>query len=250
MRNDTQSTLVFGTRAIIESILSGQTVEKVLIANNVNASLHQDLLSLVREKNIPHSYVPKVKINKLTRRNHQGVVAYLSPIVFAPLSQIVQTCYEQGKHPLILLLDGVTDVRNFGAIVRTATCTAVDAIVIPSRRSAAVSGAAMKTSAGALAYLPICRVDNLKAAMHYLQASGLQVIACHEKAGSTLYQTNLDMPLAILLGAEDHGISPQHLKVANKHMQIPIWGPITSLNVATAAAVVLYEHIRQQKFRV
>lgn len=249
MRNDTQSTLVFGTRAIIETILAGQTVEKVLIAKTIRAPLHQDLFSLVREKNIPYSYVPKVKINKLTSKNHQGVVAYLSPIVFASLSRIVQTCYEQGKHPLILLLDGITDVRNFGAIVRTATCTAVDAIVIPSRRSAAVGGAAMKTSAGALAHLPICRVDNLKEAMHYLQASGLQVIACHEKADSTLYQTNLDIPLAILLGAEDQGISPQHLKMANKQMQIPIWGPITSLNVATAAAVVLYEHVRQQKFR-
>ncbi len=149
---------------------------------------------------------------------------------------------------MILLLDGITDVRNFGAIVRTAACTSVDAVVIPSQGSVSVSAEAMKTSAGALAHLPICRVGSLKEAICELQESGLQIIACHEKAPNSLYHTDLNLPLAILLGAEDRGIAPQHLKLADKNVHIPMFGPIASLNVSVAAAVILYEHMRQQKF--
>ncbi|MEM9416805.1 MAG: 23S rRNA (guanosine(2251)-2'-O)-methyltransferase RlmB [Bacteroidota bacterium] len=239
--------LIFGTRAIIETILAGQTIDKVFIDKAASNPLRQELLALIKQHQIPYSLAPATKLNRLTQKNHQGAIAYIAPITLAPLSQIVQGCYEQGKAPLLLLLDGITDVRNFGAIVRTAACTAVDAVVIPSQGSAPISGEAMKTSAGALAHVPICRVGSLREAIQYLRESGLQVMACSEKATDSLYQTDLNLPLAILLGAEDQGIAPQHLQLADKKVQIPIAGPIASLNVAVAAAVVLYEHVRQRK---
>ena len=238
--------LIFGTRAVIESIIAGQTIDKVFLDKAASNPLRKALLALIKQRQIPYSLAPTAKLNKLTSKNHQGAVAYLAPIALAPLSHVVQSCYEKGKTPLLLLLDGITDVRNFGAIVRTAACAAVDAVVIPSQSSAPISGEAMKTSAGALAHVPICRVGSLQTAIRYLRESGLQVIACSEKATYSLYQTDLTLPLAILLGAEGKGIAPQHLKLADKNVQIPIFGPIASLNVAVAAAVVLYEHVRQR----
>ena len=241
--------LIFGTRAIIETILAGKTIDKVFIDKAASNPLRKELLALIKQQQIPHSLVPVTKLNKLTKKNHQGAVAYLAPIALASLSHIVQTSYEKGKTPLILLLDSITDVRNFGAIVRTAACTDVDTVVIPSQGSASIRGEAMKTSAGALAHLPICRVGSLKEAIQYLRASGLQIIACHEQGANSLYHTDLNLPLAILLGAEDQGIALQHLKLADKNVQVPMFGPMASLNVSVAAAVILYEHIRQQKFK-
>lgn len=248
MKQAAKLACIWGTRAIIEAILSGKTIDKVFIDKTANSSMHKELLSLIRQQEISHSYVPWIKLNKLTSKNHQGVVAYLAPIAFASLDHVIQASYEQGKMPLILLLDGITDVRNFGAIVRTATCTRVDAIVVPSQGSVSVSGEAMKASAGALAHMPICRVSSLIKAISKLKASGLHVIACHEKASMAIYHANLDLPLAIILGAEGQGISPQHLKLADSSVHIPILGPIASLNVSVAAAIVLYEHVRQRKF--
>jgi 23S rRNA (guanosine2251-2'-O)-methyltransferase len=238
---------IFGTRVIIETILAGQAIDKVFIDNTASTPLHRELISLIRQQEIPYSHVPTVKLNKLTPKNHQGAVAYLAPIALASLSHVVQASYEQGKTPLVLLLDGITDVRNFGAIIRTAACANVDTIVIPSQGSASMGGEAMKTSAGALAHVPICRVGNLKGAICELQASGLQIIACHEKAPNSLYRTDLNLPLAILLGSEDKGIAPQHMKLADKNVCIPTFGPIASLNVSVAAAIILYEHVRQQQ---
>jgi 23S rRNA (guanosine2251-2'-O)-methyltransferase len=239
---------IFGNRAVIETILAGKTIDKVFIDKAASSPIHKELLSLIRQQKIPYSYVPAVKLNKLTPKNHQGVVAYLATVALASLSHVVQATYERGKPPLILLLDGITDVRNFGAIVRTAACTNVDAVVIPSQGSAPVNGEAMKTSAGALAHLPICRVSTLREAIDELRASGLQIIACHEQAPNSLYHTDLNLPLAMLLGAEGKGIAPQYLKLADKNVHIPMFGPIASLNVSVAAAVILYEHMRQQKF--
>lgn len=247
MHYTVKPSLIFGTRAIIETMVAGKVIDKVFVDKAVRTPLHKELLSLIKQRNIPCSHVPAIKLNNLTQKNHQGAVAYLAPIALASLSHVVQASYEKGKTPLILLLDGVTDVRNFGAIVRTATCTNVDAVVIPSQGSASLSGEAMKTSAGALAHLPICRVGSLKQAIDELQTSGLQIIACHEKSSNSLYHTDLNLPLAILLGAEDRGIAPQHLKLADKHVHIPMVGPIASLNVSVAAAVILYEHMRQQQ---
>ena len=199
MERSSQSTCIFGTRAIIETILAGKTVDKVFVDKAARSTLHRELRTLILQRGIPYNYVPAVKLNRLTSKNHQGAVAYLAPIAFASLSHIVQASYEQRKVPLIVLLDGITDVRNFGAIVRTAACANADAVVIPSRGSASVSGAAMKTSAGALAHLPICRVANLSVAIDELKMSGLQIVACHEQAPHSLYHTNLNLPTAILL---------------------------------------------------
>ena len=242
-----RSVCLFSPRAITEAILAGKTVDKVFVDKMARGPLHRSLLALIKERQIPHSFVPAAKLNRLTKKKHQGAVAHLAPIALASLSHVVQASFEQGKLPLLLLLDGVTDVRNFGAIVRTAACTHVDAVVIPSQGSAAIGGEAMKTSAGALAHVPICRVGSLQKAIHHLRASGLQLVACHERAEASLYQTALNVPLALLLGAEDRGIAPAHLKLADQHVQVPMLGPIASLNVAVAAAVVLYEHVRQQQ---
>ena len=247
MKRIAKSPCIFGTRAVIETILAGRTIDKVFIDRASSSPIHKEMLSLIRQHKIPYNYVPAIKLNKLTSKNHQGVVAHLSPVSFASLSHIVQASYEKGKVPLILLLDGITDVRNFGAIVRTAACTRVDAAVISSQGSASISGEAMKTSAGALAHLPICRVGSMKEAIDELQASGLQVVACHEQAPNSLYHTDLNLPLAIILGAENRGISSQCLQMADINVHIPMFGPIASLNVAVAAAVILYEHIRQQQ---
>lgn len=238
--------LIFGMRAIMETILAGKPIDKVFVDKAARSPLCKELLALIRQHQIPCSHVPTVKLNKLTTKNHQGAVAYLAPIAWASLSHVVQASYEQGRTPLLLLLDGITDVRNFGAIVRTAASTGVDAVVIPTQGSASVSGEAMKTSAGALAHLPICRVGSLQDTMQYLKDSGLQIVACHEQATQSLYATDLHLPLALLLGAEDRGIAPQHLRLADQSVCIPMVGPIASLNVSVAAAVILYERMRQQ----
>ncbi|MCG8340567.1 MAG: 23S rRNA (guanosine(2251)-2'-O)-methyltransferase RlmB [Cytophagales bacterium] len=242
------TTLVFGVRAIIETLLAGKTIDKVFIQRTINSALHKELVKLIKKHEIPYSSVPQEKLNKITRKNHQGAIAFLSPIAFSSLSHVIQANYEKGKVPLIVILDRITDVRNFGAIVRTAVCANADALVIPTKGSTSLGGDAMKTSAGALSHIPICREANLKKAIQYLKASGLQIMACHEKATDLLYETDLTIPLAIMLGSEDQGISPAYLKMVDKRIKIPIWGPIDSLNVSVAAATVLYESVRQRKF--
>lgn len=238
--------LIFGTRAITETVKAGKTLDKVFVDKAGRSPQLRELLALLRQQRVPYSQVPAIKLRKLTPKNHQGAVALLSPIDFAPLSQVVQRSYEQAKAPLILVMDGITDVKNFGAIVRTAACTGVDAVVVPTQRSAALGDDAMKTSAGALAHVPICREANLKEALRYLQESGLYLLACHERASRTLYATTLDVPLALLLGAEDRGISPEYLKLVDGSAKIPMVGPIGSLNVSVAAGVALYEVVRQR----
>jgi 23S rRNA (guanosine2251-2'-O)-methyltransferase len=238
---------IFGVRAVIEAIKAGKTIDKLFIDKAAKGSHHQELFQLIRQHEIPYSRVPAIKLNKLVAQKHQGVVALLAPIAFASLSHVIQADYEQGKNPLIIILDRVTDVRNLGAIVRTAVCVGASALVVPTQESASMGDDAMKTSAGALAHLPICRVANLQSAIHYLQESGLQVLACHERAATPLYQVDFDMPTAILLGSEDKGISSVLLSNVNQHIFIPMLGPISSLNVSVAAAVILYESFRQRQ---
>lgn len=231
----------------METVLAGHTIDRIFIDRSPKSPLHQELLTLLQQRQVPYRLVPTAKLNRLTRKNHQGVVAFRSPINFVPLEEVVQASYEQGKAPLILLLDGITDVKNFGAIVRTAACTGVEVVIVPTQGGASLSGDAMKTSAGALAHVPICRVKSLKGAIQYLQASGLSVLACHEKASKVLYQTDLKGPVAIVLGAEDRGISMGNLALADVEAKIPVVGPIASLNVSVAAAVALYEVVRQRQ---
>jgi 23S rRNA (guanosine2251-2'-O)-methyltransferase len=238
---------IFGTRAIIEAIKAGKTIDKLFIDKAAKGPTHQELIALIKQYQIPYSQVPTIKLNSLVSQNHQGVVALLAPIALASLSDVIQATYEQGKPPLIIILDGVTDVRNLGAIVRTAVCVGANALVVPTQGSASIGGDAMKTSAGALAHLPICRVASLQTTIRYLQESGLQVIACHEKAKEPLYHADFKVPTAIILGSEDKGISSPLLSSVNQHIFIPMLGPIASLNVSVAAAVILYESFRQRQ---
>ena len=242
-----QTSLVLGPRAIIEAIRAGKDIDKVLIDRAARGDLRRELLSLVREQQIAYSQVPVAKLTRLTNQKHQGAIARLASIGWASISHVVQASYEQGRTPLVLILDNVTDVRNLGAIVRTAACAGVDAIVIPTQGSASVGDDAMKTSAGALAHVPICRVANLLDTIAYLQASGLQVMAFHDKAATSLYQTELHVPLAIVVGSEEKGIRAELLQSADKQISIPMVGAMGSLNVSVAVAVALYESFRQRQ---
>ena len=193
------------------------------------------------------SKVPVEKLNRFTRKNHQGVVAFVSPIDFVKLHHIVANSYEGGFAPLVLVLDRITDVRNFGAICRTAECAGVNGIVIPSKGGAMINSDAVKTSAGALNYLSICKEDNLIASVQYLKDSGFQVVACTEKTDDLVYSAEMDIPTAIVMGSEEDGISQELLNLADQQVKIPLSGNIDSLNVSVAAGIVLYECVRQRQ---
>jgi 23S rRNA (guanosine2251-2'-O)-methyltransferase len=205
-----------------------------------------DLKARIREHNVPLQYVPVEKLNKMTTGNHQGVVAFICPIEYQPLEKVVQMVFEDGRDPFVLMLDRVTDVRNFGAIARTAYAAGVDAIVIPNHGSASINGDAMKTSAGALSLINVCRVENLKDAIDFLKASGLRVVGFTEKAHESLWKADLTGPLCVMMGSEEDGISPAYLKRLDGHLMIPMPGDIDSLNVSVATGVVCFEVVRQR----
>jgi 23S rRNA (guanosine2251-2'-O)-methyltransferase len=238
--------MVFGTRAVMEAIRAGKEVDKLFIQTGLFNDLTKELLAEARDLNIPVSKVPIEKLNRLTRKNHQGVVAFITEVTFASLDNIITEAYSAGKTPLVLVLDRVTDVRNFGAIVRTAECAGVDAVVIPSKGSAAINADAMKTSAGALNHLPVCREFNLKDTLRYLKEAGLQLVACTEKTDKMLYEADMTGPTAIVLGSEEDGISPEYLKLCDVRAKIPMSGQIESLNVSVSAGVIIYEAVRQR----
>lgn len=240
------SELLIGTRPLIEAIEAGKTIDKVFIQKGLKGDTSKELWNLIRTHSITYSQVPVEKLNRITRKNHQGVVAFTSAVVFQNLGEIVTRIYEQGETPLILILDRLTDVRNFGAICRTAECTGVHAVVIPSRGSAPVNYDALKTSAGALHHLAICKEDNLKESIRFLQESGLSVFAVSEKAEKLVFQTNLHGPTALIMGSEEDGVSPEYIKLSNGALKLPMFGKIGSLNVSVAAGAVLYDAVRQR----
>jgi 23S rRNA (guanosine2251-2'-O)-methyltransferase len=240
------SNLIFGTRAVIEAIRSGKEIDKVFIQDRLKNELIAELKKLVNDHKIPFQYVPAEKLNRLTPKNHQGVVAYISIVTYYRIEDVLPTLFEQGKVPLLLVLDRITDVRNFGAIARTAECAGADAIIIPSRGSAQVNGDAIKTSAGALHKIPVCREDNLKDTIEYLKDSGLQVVACTEKTETFYYGIDLTSPTALIMGSEEDGISGEYLKRSDQRAKIPLMGEIGSLNVSVAAGILLYEAVRQR----
>ena len=241
-----KSEVIFGTRAVIEAIAAGKEVDKVLVQKGDRSELVQELLTLSREYHVPVSFVPVEKLNRVTRKNHQGVIAFLSAVTYASLDNIIHECYTQGRDPFLVLLDQVTDVRNFGAVARTAECLGVDALVVPTKGQARIGGDAMKTSAGALNYLPVCRVNNLRDSLVYLRDSGIRIIACTEKSDQSLPQIDLHGPVALLLGSEEYGIAAEHLRIADELAKIPMSGHIASLNVSVAAAIGMYEVVRQR----
>lgn len=238
--------MIFGTRAVMEAIRAGKEIESLLIQKDLQNDLIKELKDTAAEHGVTYVRVPVEKLNRVTRKNHQGVICFLSPITYASLDNVVNTAFSEGRMPLLLVLDRVTDVRNFGAIARTAECLGADALVIPSRGSARISSDAMKTSAGALNFIPVCREENLKSTIRFLKDSGLLVIACTEKAEKNLWETPLQGPVALLVGSEEDGISPEYLKMADTEVKIPMLGQIASLNVSVAASLCLYEVARQR----
>ncbi|MCL6295584.1 23S rRNA (guanosine(2251)-2'-O)-methyltransferase RlmB [Jejuia spongiicola] len=243
MQDQTQ---IFGIRAVIEAINAGKNIDKAFLQKGLKGELFSELESLLNRKSINKSYVPIEKLNRLTKKNHQGVVAQISPIEFHNLETLVLSVIESGKTPLFLLLDQLSDVRNFGAIIRTAECTGVNGIVIQKKGGAPVNGDTIKTSAGAVFKIPICKVDHIKDAVFYMQASGIKVIAATEKTNDTLYDVSFTEPCAIIMGSEGRGINPSTLKVVDAKAKLPLLGDIESLNVSVACGAFLYEAVRQR----
>jgi 23S rRNA (guanosine2251-2'-O)-methyltransferase len=241
-----QETKIYGLRAVIEAINANKTIDKVFIQKGLKGDLFQELETLLRKQGINVSYVPVEKLNRLTHNNHQGVVASISPIDFYDLDNLVLQVIESGKTPLFLLLDQISDVRNFGAIIRTAECTGVDGIIIQKKGGAPINGDTIKTSAGAVFKIPICKVDHIKDALFHLQASGIKVIAATEKTNNTIYDVSFKEPCAIVLGSEGRGINPSVIKLADDKAKLPILGEIESLNVSVACGAFLYEVVRQR----
>jgi 23S rRNA (guanosine2251-2'-O)-methyltransferase len=237
---------IYGIRAIIEAINSGKEIDKLLLQKESGSDLFNELFSLARNSGIPIQFVPLEKLNRVTYKNHQGAVAFVSEVAFHQIEHIIPALYEEGKVPYILILDEITDVRNFGAIVRTAECAGVHAIVVPEKGSAPVNSDAMKTSAGALNSVPVCRVKSLNQTVSFLKNSGIQVFGATEKATTPYYSAHYDMPVALIMGSEDMGISPVLLKTADHLIRVPLYGTIASLNVSVAAGIVLFEISRQR----
>jgi 23S rRNA (guanosine2251-2'-O)-methyltransferase len=238
--------MIFGSRAVLESIKAGKQFEKVLVQTGLKNDLINEVVYALKSNGIAFQYVPQEKLNRITRKNHQGVVAFLSIISYSDIEEIVVSLFEKGENPLILVLDGITDVRNFGAICRSAECAGVHAIVVPEKGSAQINGDAMKTSAGALNLVPICKVFNLKKTIQYLQQSGISVFACTEKASKNVYDAQMSGPAAIVMGSEDVGISNEVIKTVDEMLKIPMAGKIESLNVSVAVGIILFEARRQR----
>lgn len=237
---------IFGIHPILEAIEAGKTFDKLYLQKGVNTENIVKIRNLARESKIPTQYVPVEKLNKLTAKNHQGAFAVLSEIDFYAIEQILPQVFEQGKTPFLLILDQINDVRNFGAITRTAECVGVHAIIIPDKGSAAINADALKTSAGALFNIPICRESNLKTTIEFLQLSGLQVVGATEKSDNLLYANDFTLPTAIVMGNEEKGVSPEILKLCNTYAKLPMLGKTQSLNVSVACGAILYEVIRQR----
>ncbi len=242
-----KETTIFGIRAVIEAIKSGENIDKLFLQKGLKGELFSELEQLIRKERLNSSYVPIEKLNRLTNKNHQGAIAQIAPITFYDLEDMVLNVIESGEVPLFLLLDQLSDVRNFGAIIRTAECTGVSGIIIQKKGGAPVNGDTVKTSAGAIFKIPICKVDHIKDAVFYMQASGIKVIAATEKSDKTLYDISFKEPCAIIMGSEGKGINPSVLSVLDEKAKLPILGEIESLNVSVACGAFLYEVVRQRR---
>jgi 23S rRNA (guanosine2251-2'-O)-methyltransferase len=240
--------VVFGIRAVIETIKAGNEIDKLLIQRELgNSSLMAELLQVAHEHNVHITRVPIEKLDRITRKNHQGAICFISAIRYAALHNVLSGIFEKGETPLLVILDRITDVRNFGAIARSAECAGVHALIIPARGAAQITSDAIKTSSGALNFLPVCREENLKDTITYLQQSGVLVVACTEKAELHIYDIDLSGPTAIIMGSEEDGISQDFIKKADQLARIPVVGNIASLNVSVASGVVIYETVRQRQ---
>ncbi|WLD23361.1 23S rRNA (guanosine(2251)-2'-O)-methyltransferase RlmB [Flavobacterium dauae] len=244
MQNEHQ---IFGIRAVIEAINAGKEIDKVFIQKEAQGDLMQELMKTLKKNNVNFSYVPVEKLNKLSKfNNHQGAVASIAPIKFVTMEELVEGVLENKQNPLFLILDQLSDARNFGAIIRTAECTGVDGIIIQKQGSAPVNGDTVKTSAGAVFNIPICKVDHIKDAVFYLQGSGITTVAATEKTENNIYDIDFTKGIAIIMGSEDKGVNPSVLKIVDEKAKLPMFGTISSLNVSVACGAFLYEAVRQR----
>lgn len=239
--------MIFGIRAVIEAIQAGKEIDKILMRRDMTSELARELFATLNGIEVPIQKVPMEKLNRITTKNHQGVVAFISPVTYQRIEDIIPGIYEEGRMPFIVVLDGITDVRNFGAIARTCECAGVDAIVIPTKGGAAINADAVKTSAGALLSIPVCREASLNNVLKYLASSGIKLIAATEKAVQNYTESTLDGPVAIVMGSEDEGVSSDLLRICDDMVRIPLLGSIDSLNVSVAAGVLIYEAVRQRQ---
>jgi 23S rRNA (guanosine2251-2'-O)-methyltransferase len=238
--------IIFGIHPVQEAVRSGKQIDRILLKQGFRNEMIPGLFPMLREQNVPFQYVPVEKLNRLTAKNHQGIIALVSELEYTELDRLIPYLFEQGRTPALVLLDGITDVRNMGAIARSAECAGFDAMVIPSKGSAQINSEAIKTSAGALTVIPVCRVNNLPDAVKYLHECGIQITAATEKAGKDIYNADFKQPVAIIMGSEDAGIDPKLLRMADNQVRIPLQGNIQSLNVSSAAAVLFFEVVRQR----
>jgi 23S rRNA (guanosine2251-2'-O)-methyltransferase len=248
-----EDNLIFGMRAVIEALEAGKDIEKIIIQKGLSNELYNQLRQALKGQTVPIQFVPPEKLKRVTDaspglagKNHQGVIAYLTEINYYDCETLLSAVFEKGRIPLVLILDRITDVRNFGAIARTAECAGVDFIVIPSRGAAQINGDAIKTSAGALHRLKVCREDNLKTTIETLKESGLQIVSCHEKTNRLVYDADFTKPTAVIIGSEENGISNEYLKRSDVQVKIPMVGQIASLNVSVASGIVLFEALKQR----
>lgn len=239
---------IIGIRPVIEAISTGKSFVKIFIKRGLKGDLFQECFQLIRENNIPFQYVPIEKLNRLTRANHQGLIAIVSPIPYQDISTILPGIYEKGKDPFLLILDGITDIRNFGAITRSAEAAGVDAIIIGAKKAAMINAEALKTSAGALNRIPVCRESDLSRTVKYLNESGITLFGASEKAHKQYFDSVFTGPLAIVMGAEDTGISEAVLKNIHELVKIPMVGEISSLNVGVACGILLFEALKQRVY--
>ena len=238
--------MIYGTRAVLEAIHAGKEIEKIMIQSGLQNDLIKELITTARNKQVPYTFVPQEKLKRLSAKNHQGVICLLSSVSYASLDNIIDKAYSEGKEPFILILDRVTDVRNFGAIARTAECAGVDGIVISEKGSAPITSDAMKTSAGALNYMAVSREKDLKQTIKLLRETGITIVACTEKASKNIYDVDVTGPVALIVGSEEDGISDELLRAADELAKIPMQGKIGSLNVSVAAGVAVYEILRKR----
>jgi len=241
-----KSEMIFGVRAVIEAIQAGKEIDKILVKKDIQSDLSKELFAILKGTLIPVQRVPVERINKFTRKNHQGVLAFVSSVTYQKVEEQVPFLFEQGKNPFFIMLDGITDVRNFGAIARTCDCAGADAIIIPAKGSVSVNADAMKTSAGALHTLPVCRERNLKETLQYLKNSGFKLIAATEKGDYEYTKADYTGPICLIMGAEDTGVSYENLALCDEWVKIPILGTIESLNVSVAAGILMYEALKQR----
>ncbi len=238
--------MIFGIRAVIEAVQAGKEIDKILVKKDLQSELAKELFAAIRHLRIPVQKVPVERLNRITKKNHQGVVAFVAAVAYERAEYLVPFLFEQGKIPLFIMLDGVTDVRNFGAIARTCECAGVDAVIIPSQGSVTVNADAIKTSAGALHSLPVCREQSLSQTIRFLKESGFHIVAATEKGDNNYTEADYTVPTCIVMGAEDKGVSQTHLSLCDEWVKIPLYGKIESLNVSVAAGILIYEAVKQR----